>query len=62
MGSNKIGQLRSGQGLVRIEKQREGGWTGDGADQNFEVGAELEPVHGSTDKPSRKGRWNRKAP
>lgn len=69
MPTNKIGALRSGQGLRRILAQRRGGWRAadDAARANYEIGQEWGvPGPGgsygerySPNRPSRKGRWAR---
>lgn len=58
MPSNKIGGLKAGQGLRRIEAQREGGWRDADAKENFEIGSELEPDQSSPDRPTRSSRWS----
>ncbi|HLO04361.1 MAG TPA: hypothetical protein VK191_14710 [Symbiobacteriaceae bacterium] len=42
MPSNKIGQLKPGQGLRRIQAQRMGDWGDQEAVDNFEIGDELQ--------------------
>ncbi len=59
MPSNKIGGLKTGQGLRRIEKQREGGWRDQEARDNYEVGEELEPARSSPGRRRRTSRWGR---
>jgi len=54
--SNKIGQLKPGQGLRRIRAQREGGFTGDEAKLNFELGAEFKPEDGARNLPTQNAR------
>jgi hypothetical protein len=49
--SNKIGQLRPGQGLRRIEAQRQGGWDDQEAVDNFEIGDEMESDQSSPEIP-----------
>jgi hypothetical protein len=56
--SNKIGKLKAGQGLRRIQAQRMGGWRDQDAKANFETGAELQPDRTSPDRPSRSSRWS----
>jgi len=58
MPSNKIGGLKTGQGLRRIQGQREGGWRDPDAKASFEIGAELQPKRSSPDRPSRSSRWS----
>lgn len=41
MPSNKIGQLKPGQGLRRIQAQQKGDWGDQAAVDNFEQGDEL---------------------
>lgn len=41
MPSNKIGGLKAGQGLRRIQAQRMGGWRDMDAKANYEIGSEL---------------------
>jgi hypothetical protein len=55
--SNKIGKLKAGQGLRRVEAQETGGWRDEEARANFEVGAELEPKRSSPGKGLRSSRW-----
>lgn len=59
MPSNKLGQLKRGSGLRRIQAQRFGEWRDAHAKANYEIGAELEPDQSSPDRPNRKGRWTR---
>jgi hypothetical protein len=54
--SNKIGQLKLGQGLRRIEGQHEGGFTGDEAKLNYEMGAEFKPEDGARNLPTQNAR------
>lgn len=56
--SNKIGGLKTGQGLRRIEEQQEGGWRDEEAKANYKIGDELRPVPSSPGKPSRSSRWS----
>lgn len=58
MPSNKIGALKTGQGLRRIQAQREGGWNEYGAKENFEIGAELKPQPASPDRETRSSRYS----
>jgi hypothetical protein len=58
MPSNKIGKLRAGQGLRRIQAQRMGSWRDADAKANYEIGAELEPDRSDPDRPSRSSRWS----
>jgi hypothetical protein len=39
--SNKIGQLKTGEGLRRIQAQRMGDWGDEAAVNNYEIGDEL---------------------
>lgn len=56
MPSNKIGQLKLGQGMRRIQAQREGGFTGDEAKLNYEIGAEFKPEDAARNLPTQDGR------
>ncbi|HYG60646.1 MAG TPA: hypothetical protein VD902_21440 [Symbiobacteriaceae bacterium] len=58
MPSNKIGGLKAGQGVRRIQAQREGGWRDEDAKRSFEVGAEFRPERANIDMPSRSSRWS----
>lgn len=58
MPSNKLGGLKAGQGVRRIQAQRTGGWRDQDAKASYEVGAELHPNESSADAPTRKGRWS----
>jgi hypothetical protein len=49
--SNKIGQLRPGQGLRRIQAQQTGDWREYEAVNNFEIGDEMEAEKTSPEKP-----------
>lgn len=53
---NKIGQLKPGQGLRRIQAQRQGGWVGDEAKLNYEIGAEFRPEEGARNLPTQNAR------
>lgn len=52
MPSNKIGQLKPGQGLRRIEAQRSGGWADEDAKQNYEIGDELSADQSAAEIPT----------
>jgi hypothetical protein len=58
--TNKIGQLRTGQGLRRNAAQKEGGWVDGVAKSNFEMGDQIEPGRSKSDKPSPHNQWGRK--
>lgn len=57
MPSNKIGGLKTGQGLRRIQGQRKGGWRDEDAKANYEIGAEFKPQPEEPNPPTRSGRW-----
>lgn len=51
MPSNKIGQLKPGQGLRRMDAQRSGDWRDQVAVNNYEIGDEMENDQSSPEIP-----------